>query len=66
MVILKKNISIVKETNAAICIIIIGMDKPFWIPKSQIKCFPNFDDANYFEIPDWLYDKKIDELFNGE
>lgn len=37
-------------------------EKIMWIPKSQIK--NNFKPTSKMaDIPDWLYDKKIDELF---
>lgn len=37
-------------------------EKIMWIPKSQIK--NNLKpDSKMADIPDWLYDKKIDELF---
>lgn len=37
-------------------------EKIMWIPKSQIteKFKP---ESKMIDIPDWLYDKKIDELF---
>ncbi len=37
-------------------------EKIMWIPKSQIKnnIKPN---SKMADIPDWLYDKKIEELF---
>jgi len=38
------------------------LEKIMWIPKSQIK--NNLKpDSKMADIPDWLYDKKIDELF---
>lgn len=37
-------------------------EKIMWIPKSQI--MENFKpESKMIDIPDWLYDKKIDELF---
>lgn len=35
--------------------------KVLWIPQSQVEMFDK--DKRIAEIPDWLYDKKIDELF---
>lgn len=38
--------------------------KLMWIPVSQVE---RFDKENRIaEIPDWLYDKKIDQLFFGD
>lgn len=38
-------------------------EKIMWIPKSQIK--NNLKpDSKMADIPDWIYDIKIDELFN--
>lgn len=39
-----------------------GAQKIMWIPKSQIKNKLKHE-SKMADIPDWLYDKKIDELF---
>lgn len=39
-----------------------GVEKVMWIPKSRLT--NNFKpDSRMADIPDWLYDQKIDELF---
>lgn len=35
--------------------------KVMWIPQSQVEKFDK--EKRIAEIPDWLYDKKIDELY---
>lgn len=37
-------------------------EKIMWIPKSQIKNNLK-SDSKMADIPDWIYDKKINELF---
>lgn len=39
-------------------------DKLMWIPKSQIEN-PKWKEAKLISIPDWLYERKLDELFFG-
>lgn len=53
-----------KETEKAVGITIRHNDeeKLMWIPKSQIEN-PKWKLAELVSVPDWLYDKKIDELF---
>lgn len=34
-----------------------------WIPQTQVESFDK--EKRVAEIPDWLYDKKIDEIFFG-
>lgn len=45
-----------------------GEEKIMWLPKSMISLSHNYKlfesgTSEILSIPDWLYDKKIDELF---
>ena len=40
-----------------------GIKKVFWCPKSQISNIGHWKENKFIDVPDWLYDKKIDELF---
>jgi len=39
-----------------------GIIKTMWIPKSLIEN-KHWQERGFIDIPDWFYDKKIDELF---
>lgn len=53
-----------RETEKAVGVTIRhnDIDKIMWIPKSQIEN-PQWKLANFIIMPDWLYNKKVDELF---
>lgn len=53
----------IKETEKAVGIVLKHNDgeKMMWVPKSLIK--NNWKQLEQLEIPDWFYDKKVEELF---
>lgn len=65
MEILKSNCLELFKTDKAIGFLLKGMEDNdiIWMPRSQIKCFPDFEKATRFIIPDWIWDQKMDELY---
>jgi hypothetical protein len=66
MILLKENTERIVETKKALGFKLKEFQELIWIPKSQCKYFPNFNKATKFEISDWVWDKKVGELFGGE
>jgi len=69
VIILVKDISEVIETPKALGIPIKhkGQTKIMWLPKSLIENNRDWKRKKIIDVPDWIYDKKIDECFlNGE
>jgi len=65
MFVMFKNIYEVIETNKALGVPIIHDEKKMtmWIPKSLIDNKKGWKKQKMIDVPDWFYDKKIDELF---
>ena len=60
-----KSIDDVDEREKAVGIKIKhnGNEKTMWIPKSLIDNKRGWKEQRFIDVPDWFYDKKIDELF---
>ena len=65
MMVCFKKIEDIRETDKAIGVRIKHDDrvKILWFPKSQIENKKGWRDQKMLDVPDWLYDKKIEEAF---
>jgi hypothetical protein len=67
MILLRENLCEIYKTEKAFGFKLKNFEKKIWIPKVFVDCWPSSYPRNTrFLIPDWIWDKKVDELFGGK
>lgn len=64
MKLLKENCTDILFTKKAVGFNLKEFQTFIWFPKSQLQWMGDIEKADTFIVPDWLWDKKVDELYN--